>query len=103
MKQLTTLLIILLTVPAQANFPIRQSQTWQVGEDKIYVSENNETKWAIDHSCDKVVDKDAKVDIVFNHAANFFAQSRVKKDTRFQLIVNGNAQMCEIEKVNYLL
>lgn len=97
------LLMLLLTPAAYANFPVKQSQTWQVTEDKIYVSNQNERVWEINHTCDEYNIKDASVSITFNERTRFgINQSRVRKNALFELSVNGKPQMCRVESVSKL-
>jgi len=89
------LLILLLTPAAYANFPVKQSQTWQVVEDTIYVSNQKEKLWKIDHSCNESITKNDRVSIVVN-------QSRVRRNSQLELVINGQPQMCQVEQIRYL-
>ena len=91
----TLLILAILASPALANFPVKQSQTWQVTEDKIYVSNQNEVSWEIEHTCSNSIAKEDKVSIVVN-------QSRVRKNSQLELVVNGRPQMCQVEQIRYL-
>ena len=91
----TLLILAILASPALANFPVKQSQTWQVTEDKIYVSNQNEVSWEIDHTCGNSISKEDKVSIVVN-------QSRVRKNSQLELVINGRPQMCQVEQIRYL-
>ena len=91
----TLLILAVMASPALANFPVKQSQTWQVTEDKIYVSNQNQVSWEIDHSCGNSIAKDDRVSIVVN-------QSRVRKNSQLELVVNGRPQMCQVEQIRYL-
>jgi predicted secreted protein len=91
----TLLILAILASPALANFPVKQSQTWQVTEDKIYVSNQNEVSWEIEHTCSNSIAKEDKVSIVVN-------QSRVRKNSQLELVVNGHPQMCQVERIRYL-
>ena len=96
------LLILLLTPCAYANFPVKQSQTWQVGSEKIYVSDRN-AAWEIDHTCNNHNLEGASVSIVFDERTKFgIKQSRVHKNAYFEMSVNGETQMCRVEQVTYL-
>ena len=97
------LLILLLTPAAYANFPVKQSQTWQVVEDTIYVSNQEEKLWKIDHSCNNSITKNDRVSITFNERTRFgINQSRVRNGALFELSVNGAPQMCRVESVSQL-
>ena len=89
------LLMLLLTPAAYANFPVKQSQTWQVTEDKIYVSNQSETLWEIEHTCDNYNLKEASVSIVVN-------ESRVRRNSQLEMVINGRPQMCQVEQIRYL-
>ena len=91
----TLLILAILASPALANFPVKQSQTWQVTEDKIYVSNQTEVSWEIEHTCSNSIAKEDKVSIVVN-------QSRVRKNSQLELVVNGLPQMCQVEQIRYL-
>jgi hypothetical protein len=96
------LLILALTPAAYANFPVKQSQTWQVSPEKIYVSDQN-ASWEIDHTCDNYNLEGASVSIVFDERTKFgITQSRVRKNAHFQMSVNGETKMCRVEQVTYL-
>jgi hypothetical protein len=88
-------LMLLLTPAAYANFPVKQSQTWQVTEDKIYVSNQKERIWEVEHSCAKSITKATNVSIVVN-------QSRVRRNSQLELVINGQPQMCQVEQIRYL-
>lgn len=97
------LLILLLSPAAYANFPVKQSQTWQVVENAIYVSNKNEKLWKIDHSCSESITKNDSVSITFNERGRFgINQSRVRKNAHFELSVNGAPKMCRVERVSQL-
>ena len=99
----TLLILAVMASPALANFPVKQSQTWQVTEDKIYVSNQSEVLWEIEHTCDNYNLKEASVSISFNERTRFgINQSRVRKNALFELSVNGKPQMCRVESVSQL-
>ena len=91
----TLLILAVMASPALANFPVKQSQTWQVTEDKIYVSNQSEVLWEIEHTCDNYNLKEASVSIVVN-------ESRVRRNSQLELVVNGRPQMCQVEQIRYL-
>ena len=91
----TLLILAVMASPALANFPVKQSQTWQVTEDKIYVSNQNEVSWEIDHTCGNSISKEDKVSIVVN-------QSRVRRNSQLELVINGQTQQCQVEQIRYL-
>lgn len=91
----TLLILAVMASPALANFPVKQSQTWQVTEDKIYVSNQSEVLWEIEHTCDNYNLKEGSVSIVVN-------ESRVRRNSQLELVINGQPQMCQVEQIRYL-
>ena len=91
----TLLILAVMASPALANFPVKQSQTWQVTEDKIYVSNQSEVLWEIEHTCDHYNLKEGSVSIVVN-------ESRVRRNSQLELVINGQPQMCQVEQIRYL-
>lgn len=89
------LLFMFLPLTSLANFPVKMSQTWEISENKIYVRQSEEVLWVLDHSCEKTINPSSKVSIHVN-------QTRVRRNTPIQLVVNGRPQQCQVEQVRYL-
>jgi len=95
MKALLLILSLsILSATAHSALPVRQSHTWKISEDKIYVSSNGELLWVLNHKCGKNITKTSDVSIRVN-------QSRVRENSMLRLVVNGNHQQCQVGKIHH--